>query len=246
MLKLYRERAIPSAEIRLAVTNQCNLSCKYCHKEGQKNNSKKEINAEEILKIAKLAKRRGARKIRLTGGEPLIREDILEILKKLKKMRFEEVGLNTNGVLLPKFYKKLKINRIAMGVDGIRNGLFFKDKWDYKNTFEIIRTIQKLKKVMKFQAITVYSKRNEKEILNLIEFSRNEKIDLKILEKDLPAKENSNYFEFMHKIIKKYNMKKGVIVGLKEYFAVHKNGARILFFPAHCKRKECDICSICI
>ena len=65
--------------LRISITQRCNLDCAYCHKEGQLS-SDKELSLEEIRKVVDAAKEVGINKIKITGGEPLLREDIIEII----------------------------------------------------------------------------------------------------------------------------------------------------------------------
>ncbi len=81
--------------IRISVTQKCNLDCFYCHKEGE-NSTKYEMTVDEIETITKIAKKLGIYKIKLTGGEPLVRDDIIDITKRVSKY-MKEVSMTTNG-----------------------------------------------------------------------------------------------------------------------------------------------------
>jgi len=90
----------PFLNFRVSVTQRCNLKCPYCHREGQPQ-SKDEMTPPEIAKIAGIAGELGARRVKLTGGEPLIRQDITEIVRLLKERKtIEEISMVTNGTLL--------------------------------------------------------------------------------------------------------------------------------------------------
>ena len=74
------------------------------------NSSKKyEITVEEIYKILKIAKKIGIDKIRYSGGEPLIREDIVEIIRKTSSLNFKDISITTNRTLLDKYAKDLRV-----------------------------------------------------------------------------------------------------------------------------------------
>ena len=64
--------------------------------------SKDEMTPDELYKIAKIAKNIGVKKIRLSGGDPLVRKDIVEIVEKIASLDFKDISLTTNGVLLEK------------------------------------------------------------------------------------------------------------------------------------------------
>jgi len=86
--------------VRISLTQRCNLQCFFCHKEGQTASSN-ELTPEEVGKIARIACKLGMRKVKLTGGEPLLRDDLPEIIRKIAPYA-DEVSLTTNGVLLGK------------------------------------------------------------------------------------------------------------------------------------------------
>lgn len=103
--------------LRVAVTNRCNLKCFYCHKEGE-NNPGKEMPADRIIEIAEAFYRLGVKKLKITGGEPLIRKDILDIIHEMPD--FDEISMTTNGILLEKYAEELKesgLDRVNVSLD---------------------------------------------------------------------------------------------------------------------------------
>jgi len=84
--------------LRISITKKCNLQCFYCHKEGEVA-SNNEMTKEEIVKIAKIACELGMKKVKITGGEPFLRDDLPEIVQEIAECA-DEVSLTTNGVLL--------------------------------------------------------------------------------------------------------------------------------------------------
>ena len=92
----------PILSLRITLTNRCNVNCIYCHHDGMRS-SKNEMTPDEIYKICQIAKRIGVRKIRLSGGEPLIRKDIVEIVSKINSIGFNDISITTNGILLEKY-----------------------------------------------------------------------------------------------------------------------------------------------
>ncbi len=88
------------SSLRISITQRCNLQCFYCHKEGEID-SNDEMTKEEIARIAKTACQLGMKKVKLTGGEPLLRRDLPDIVSEINKYA-DEVSLTTNGVLLEK------------------------------------------------------------------------------------------------------------------------------------------------
>lgn len=107
---------------RISVTDRCNLRCRYCMPaDGVSKLPHGEIlRFEEIIRVAGILARLGIRKIRLTGGEPLLRKNLPVLIRELKSLRgIEFVTLTTNGVLLERLAPPL----IASGLDGINVSL---------------------------------------------------------------------------------------------------------------------------
>jgi len=118
--------------LRLSITDRCNLRCTYCMPdEGINFQPHDEIlSYEEILHIVKLSTRWGIRKVRLTGGEPLVRKGFINFLRRLRKIdELNEITLTTNGVLLKKFAAEIKdcgIRRINISLDSLKAERFFR------------------------------------------------------------------------------------------------------------------------
>ncbi len=116
--------------LRVSITDLCNLRCVYCRPpEGVKLVSHRDIlRYEEILTIIGLARDLGIRKIRVTGGEPLVRRGVLEFLASLAAMDgIEDIGLTTNGVRLASHAAGLKaagLTRINVSLDSMRRETF--------------------------------------------------------------------------------------------------------------------------
>ncbi|MDQ1354732.1 MAG: Radical protein [Acidobacteriota bacterium] len=109
--------------LRISVTDRCNLRCTYCMPaEGVVPKSHEDIlSYEKIVEVAREAIGLGIKKIRLTGGEPLIRKNFLSLVKQLKKLPgLKELTLTTNGVLLESMAMPLKeagIDRVNISLD---------------------------------------------------------------------------------------------------------------------------------
>ncbi len=109
----------PVTNIRISLTKQCNLSCIYCHREGEKA-SKDQLSAPEIAEILQLAAEFGIRSVKFTGGEPLLRPDLLEIIRSVPQGM--ESSLTTNGTLLAGLARDLKdagLRRVNVSLDSL-------------------------------------------------------------------------------------------------------------------------------
>ncbi len=109
--------------LRISVTDRCNFRCTYCMpEEGIPLKKHEEIlSFYEISEIVKVGVRLGVSKIRLTGGEPLVRKDLPELVRMLSNIQgISEIAMTTNGVYLPKYAKQLKeagLNRVNISLD---------------------------------------------------------------------------------------------------------------------------------
>ena len=118
--------------LRVSITDRCNYKCTYCKPEAQfKFISHEEIlRYEEIVEIIQEAVDLGITKVRITGGEPLVRRGIENFIKELKKIkRLEDISLTTNGFFLAEYVKKLKdagLNRVNISLDSLRKDKYHK------------------------------------------------------------------------------------------------------------------------
>jgi len=116
--------------LRISVTDRCNLRCTYCMpEEGVAPKSHSDIlSYEKIVAVAREATALGVRKIRLTGGEPLVRKGVLFLVEQLKKLPgLNELTLTTNGVLLDTMARPLKeagIDRLNISLDTLEPGKY--------------------------------------------------------------------------------------------------------------------------
>ena len=109
--------------LRLSVTELCNLRCRYCMPEDGvcKKRHEDMLTREEMLDAVKAAAELGIRKVRITGGEPLVKRDILSICRGVARTEgIEEVCITTNGLLLPELAKPLReagVSRVNISLD---------------------------------------------------------------------------------------------------------------------------------
>jgi cyclic pyranopterin phosphate synthase len=107
----------PIKSLRISVTRKCNLKCLYCHEEGELRSAQPyEISVAEIAKIAHVCYEQGVTKVKFSGGEPLLRKDIGQIIKALPP--FKDISMTTNGQLLEERIGDLEgLDRINVSVD---------------------------------------------------------------------------------------------------------------------------------
>ena len=176
--------------LRISVTDLCNLRCRYCMpEEGIPKVSHKDIlTVEEIGEIARIFVKLGVNKIRLTGGEPLVRRGILNIVEEIGKLDgLKDLAMTTNGVLLKKYAKELKsrgLNRVNISLDTLNE-----DKYKYitrrGSIKDVMEGIEAAKKYgltpIKINTVLVKGF-NDDEIEALAGLTEKEEIDVRFIE----------------------------------------------------------------
>ncbi len=118
--------------LRISVTDRCNLQCIYCKPPSELNGLKHSdiLTYEEILKIAKISLSIGIKKIRITGGEPLLRKGIISFISELSKLPgLEDLSITTNGILLKDYAAdlfKAGVKRINVSLDSLNFNKYYK------------------------------------------------------------------------------------------------------------------------
>ena len=118
--------------MRISITDRCNLRCAYCMPEEGIDWKPKEsiLRYEEILRIVAVAVKRGLKKVRVTGGEPLVRQGVIEFIKMLHQQPgLETIALTTNGVFLPEAAEALYdagLRHINISLDSLHTETFAK------------------------------------------------------------------------------------------------------------------------
>jgi GTP 3',8-cyclase len=117
--------------LRISVTDRCNLRCFYCMPEEGIPLSAHEqfLRNEEIIMIAAAAIRTGVRRLRITGGEPLVRKGVIELAAGLAALKPDDLALTTNGILLEEYAEPLRqsgLNRVSVSLDTLRPERFEK------------------------------------------------------------------------------------------------------------------------
>lgn len=120
-------------DLRISVTDRCNFRCRYCmpaeifDQDYAFLPKEHMLTAEEISRLARIFVSLGVRKLRITGGEPLLRKDLPEIITRLAALNVEDISLTTNGSLLARHASKLKqagLRRITVSLDALDDDTF--------------------------------------------------------------------------------------------------------------------------
>ncbi|GAA8349659.1 GTP 3',8-cyclase MoaA [Helicobacter pylori] len=175
--------------IRVSVTKQCNFRCQYCMPTTPLDffDDEELLPLDSVLEFLKIAIDEGVKKIRITGGEPLLRKGLDEFIAKLHAYNKEvALVLSTNGFLLKKMAKGLKdagLSRVNVSLDSLKSDRVLKisQKDALKNALEGIE--ESLKVGLKLKLNTVVMKGvNDDEILELLEYAKNRGIQIRYIE----------------------------------------------------------------
>lgn len=169
--------------LRVSLTQRCNLNCIYC---GCEKPDTDEMTADEIQKIVSAFALLGITKVRLTGGEPLVRKDIAEIASAVKKTDgIKKLVLTTNGVGLYEKANELHeagIDAVNISLDAVSREKYVKMTGSDK-LGEVLRGIEYASSLFPVRINSVLIRgENEDEAERLIELAKNRKIDVRFIE----------------------------------------------------------------
>lgn len=171
--------------LRISVTDRCNLRCCYCMPEGVQDVGMKNIlTFEEIWEIVRTGVSLGITHIRITGGEPLVRKDCVDLIRGIREISgVETITMTTNGVLLGNYGKQLK----EVGVDGVNISLdtlnpeeFYKitGKRELQEVLAGIRAAKTAGLPVKLNAVN----RKELDSIPLVRYAQEENLPLRFIE----------------------------------------------------------------
>ncbi|GAA7508997.1 GTP 3',8-cyclase MoaA [Helicobacter pylori] len=175
--------------IRVSVTKQCNFRCQYCMPTTPLDffDDEELLPLDNVLEFLKIAIDEGVKKIRITGGEPLLRKGLDEFIAKLHAYNKEvALVLSTNGFLLKKMAKGLKdagLSRVNVSLDSLKSDRVLKisQKDALKNALEGIEESLKVGLKLKLNMVVMKGV-NDDEILELLEYAKNRSIQIRYIE----------------------------------------------------------------
>jgi len=195
----------PLLNLRVSVTQRCNLHCPYCHREGEEkrvSNSVTEMTTEEIVRIVRVAVSLGMRRVKITGGEPLIRQDILDIVKGIAGLNgLKDLSMTTNGTLLSKYAEDLRRNglmRVNVNIPTLDSETYRKlTGGNLQDVLNGIKTAIKAGlKPVKLNML-ILKVVNEKDIPEMMRFASESGAILQLIELE-PVNVSSAYYEQYH------------------------------------------------
>jgi len=175
--------------LRLAVTDRCNLRCFYCMPEQGLNwLSRKELMSyEEMISVCSLLVKMGIEKIRITGGEPFVRKDIMQFLTSISKLQgLNELTITTNGVLTAPYVdelKKIGVKSVNLSLDTLDAGRFFSitKRDEFSNVMLTLDELLKHDIEVKINAVVMDGK-NTQDIVSLVGLTKDMPVSVRFIE----------------------------------------------------------------
>ncbi|WP_297420852.1 GTP 3',8-cyclase MoaA [Thermococcus sp.] len=194
---LYDRFGRPVTNLRISLTQDCNYHCFFCHREGQLFNTQNEMTPDEIERLVRIASRLGIRKVKLTGGEPTVRGDILEIVKRIKP-HVIDLSMTTNGSKLKELAKPLA----RAGLDRVNVSLHSLKPDVYKRITGVDMleaVLEGIEEAVKYLSpvklnMTVMKGVNEGEIWDMVDFTARTGTILQLIELEAPREMTETAF----------------------------------------------------
>jgi cyclic pyranopterin phosphate synthase len=200
----------PLLNLRIAITQRCNLRCDYCHKEGEElsqcsRGTAEEMTVGEITSIARIALSLGIDRIKLTGGEPLMRKDLCEIVKGISAVPgLRDFSLTTNGNLLGFQASELHacgLKRVNISLPTLNAGVYHKlTGGRVEDALEGVKAAVAAGFSPVKLNMVVLKGVNDDAVLDMMDFARQTGTILQLIELD-PVNVNSAYFSVYHEFL---------------------------------------------
>jgi len=179
----------PLRNLRLSVTDRCNLRCQYCMPEQEYVWLPRPdvLRFEEITRLVHVFTEIGIDRVRLTGGEPLLRRDLPALVRMLAATdRLEDIALTTNGILLAQLARPLRdagLQRVTVSLDTLRPDRFLAlSRLDaHAAVLEAVRSARKVFGHVKLDAVILRGT-NDDEIVPLMEYARANEAEIRFIE----------------------------------------------------------------
>ncbi len=201
----------PINYLRLAVTDRCNLRCFYCMpEEGIHYLPQKELlSFDEMIRLVRILSSLGITKVRLTGGEPFVRPDFMELIRAIVKTpQVEEVHITSNGILtaphIPEL-KQLGIRSVNLSLDTLNHDRFrvITRRDEFERTWETFHSLLAHGIHVKVNAVVMEGK-NIDDILPMVELTRDQPVSVRFIE-EMPFNGEGNHYPTLnwtyHKIL---------------------------------------------
>ena len=250
--------------LRLSVTDNCNLRCIYCMPEDSKNESdNNNLTINEYYRTVEILAKLGIRKVRITGGEPLTRKGIDELIGKINTIpEIKEIAITTNGILLDTYldnFIKDGVTSLNISIDSVNKENFNK----ITRGGDLCRVTESLRKArdngIKIKLNTVIIKgSNDHEISDLVKFAIENNVDIRFIElmpigcaRNLKGMKSQEIIEFLKKNsnikveenrIESHKINEELRAGPAQYYNISGTATRIGFISplSSCFCDECN------
>jgi cyclic pyranopterin phosphate synthase len=200
----------PLLNLRISITQRCNFRCDYCHKEGEgcSRGVSEEMSADEIIRVAGIAVNLGISRIKLTGGEPLMREDLCDIIQGIAALpSLKDLSMTTNGSLLASEAENLHacgLRRVNISLPTLNAEAYCKlTDGKLENTLEGIKAAVKAGFNPVKLNMVVLNGINVNNIPAMMDFAKKTGTILQLIELD-PVNVDDTYFSAYHKVLDEY------------------------------------------
>jgi len=193
----------PTLNLRVSLTQRCNLRCPYCHREGQTPGSGlREMTAEEVVRIVRVAVGLGINRVKLTGGEPLLRSDIVEIvggLAKIKGLRDLSMTTNATGLsFLAEPLRRAGLKRVNVNLPSLDDKTYSElNGGDLNDVLSGVGVAVKAGLYPVKLNMLLLRGVNEHEISNMMDFAKKSGVILQLLELE-PVNVRDPYYRRYH------------------------------------------------
>jgi len=227
----------PLLNLRVAITRHCNLYCQYCHLEGEEKpteNFAEEMTVDEIVRIVRIAVGLGISKVKLTGGEPLMRKDVVEIVKGIAAIPgLSDLSMTTNGTMLASLAKELHANglkRVNISLPTLNGEVY--NKLTGGRLGDVLEGVEAAVEVGLYPVklnMLILKGVNDDAVPEMVTFAKETGTILQLIELE-PINISSAYYSANHKSLDEYEKllkQKAVKVETREYM----QSRRIYYLP---------------
>jgi len=193
----------PTLNLRVSLTQHCNLHCPYCHREGQTPSSGlREMTAPEVVRIVRIAVELGINHVKLTGGEPLLRNDIVEIVSGLAKINgLRDLSMTTNGTHLSVLAERLRkagLKRVNVNLPSLDSKTYSElNGGDLNDVLNGVGAAVKAGLYPVKLNMLVLRGVNEHEVASMMDFAKKSSVILQLLELE-PVNVRDPYYRRYH------------------------------------------------
>ena len=244
--------------IRISITDRCNLRCIYCMpEEGIKLIDHKEVlSYEEIIRLCRQFAKIGISKVKITGGEPLVRKDVHKLIKAIKEIdRIDNVTMTTNGILLENQIDDLVnagLDAVNISIDTLREDRYR----EITRLGDINKVMRGIKKCLTYKNLKVkincvpIKGENEEELLDLINLCKDNDISIRFIEvmpiglgRNMKGFSDEEIIEIVEKNLGKLTPYHGKLGnGPSTYYSLEGYKGKIGFISA-VNHKFCESCN---